>query len=65
MELDEMTRGYLDGIDDFRAELPKTHNYSPAYVHGWLNGRDDRWGKPRDRAGVLRAKADMILGENL
>lgn len=58
----EMVRGYLEGRDDFRKELPIDHNYSPSYVHGWLNGRDDRFGKPRDRAAALRARAEMILG---
>ena len=52
----------MDGRDDFRVALPKEHNYSPAYVHGWLNGRDDRIGKPRDNAAVLRARAEMIIG---
>lgn len=56
-----MIQGYCDGRDDTRMELPKQHNYSPAYVHGWLNGRDDRIGKPRAFASVLRARADMIL----
>lgn len=59
--MNEMTQGYLDGRDDHRADLPKNTNYSPAYVHGWLNGRDDRIGKPRDTAAVLRARAEMIL----
>lgn len=57
----EMVMGYIDGRDDFRKELPINHNYSPAYVHGWLNGRDDRFGKPRDRAAILRARAHIIL----
>ena len=61
--MDEMIEGYLDGLHDHRNELPKMNNHSPAYKHGWLNGRDDRLEKPRDRADVLRAKANMILGE--
>lgn len=59
--MDEMTEGYLDGFSDTRMDLPKQNNYSPAYVHGWLNGRDDRINKPRSTADVLRRRADMIL----
>lgn len=59
--MEEMIQGYLDGKDDIRMELPNKNNFSPAYVHGWLNGRDDRIHKPRDSASVLRARADMIL----
>ena len=59
--MEEMVQGYLDGFKDDRAELPKQTNRLPAYTHGWLNGRDDRIGKPRERAEVLRRKADMIL----
>lgn len=58
----EMVQGYWDGKDDTRIDLPKHNNYSPAYGHGWLNGRDDRLGKPRERASILRARAEMILG---
>lgn len=63
--MEEMVRGYMDGRDDERLDLPKQHNYSPAYVHGWLNGRDDRIGKPREFASVLKARADMILSANV
>lgn len=63
--MEEMVRGYTDGRDDERLDLPKQHNYSPAYVHGWLNGHDDRIGKPREFASVLRARADMILSANV
>lgn len=59
----DMIQGYMDGMDDFRADLPKENNYSPSYVHGWLNGRDDRLGKPRDTAAVLLARAEMIIVE--
>ena len=61
MANDEMVNGYIDGHSDHRDSLPKNHNYSPAYEHGWLNGRDDRKSKPRAAASVLRARADMIL----
>jgi hypothetical protein len=59
----DMIKGYLAGKDDWRNNLPEGHNYSPAYEHGWLNGRDDRIHKPRERASVLRARAEMILGK--
>ena len=58
--MDEMIQGYRDGRADHRLELPKTHNYSPAYEHGWLNGRDDRINQPRDKAKHLRARAELI-----
>lgn len=57
----EMVDGYLDGFKDFRKSLPEGHNYGPAYMHGWLNGLDDRTGKPREHADVLRTRAMMIL----
>lgn len=63
--LNEMIEGYHDGRESDRTELHKGHNYSVAYVHGWLNGRDDRLGKPRERAAVLKARASMILGEEV
>lgn len=59
----EMVQGYRDGLRDDRQELPKNHNFSPAYEHGWLNGRDDRIHKPRATADVLRRRAAIILGE--
>lgn len=60
----EMNRGYLAGRESGAATLPDCHAAaSPAFKHGWLNGRDDRLGQPRERASVLRARADMILGE--
>lgn len=62
--LNEMIEGYHDGRESSRNELHEGHNYNIAYVHGWLNGRDDRLEKPRERASVLRARADMILGES-
>ncbi len=58
---DEMVDGYRAGLHDNRMELPENHNFSPAYKHGWLNGRDDRINQPRAFASVLRARAEMIL----
>jgi len=58
---DEMLEGYLDGFNDVRLNLPDGSNRSPAYKHGWQNGRDDRLNSPRERASVLRSMAQMIL----
>ncbi len=61
---EDMLDGYRDGFDDDRAELPESlSNRGAAYKHGWLNGRDDRVGKPRDVASVLRRRAYMALQE--
>jgi len=56
----DITIGYCDGFSDERMELPNNSNYSPAYIHGWLNGRDDRIKKPRASAKVLLKQADLI-----
>lgn len=58
----EMVDGYIAGHGDDRLELPDGHNFSVAYAFGWLNGRDDRVGTPRERNEILRARAAMILG---
>lgn len=51
----DLREGYNDG---FQADaLPPGPNRSRSYVHGWLNGRDDRIGKPRATASVLRDQA--------
>lgn len=61
----DMMRGYLDGLDSSSQKLPDCHkNKSAAYRHGWLNGRDDRIHKPREKASVLRARAGMIIGDS-
>lgn len=59
----EMVHGYLDGVDDDRVEYQEQSNRSEAYKHGWLNGRDDRIGFPRDTAENLRKRAREILNE--
>lgn len=46
--------GYFDGREDARAEYPEASNRSAFYRHGWLNGRDDRVGKPRATAQQIR-----------
>lgn len=59
----EMVEGYLAGLESGAPHLPECHlSRSPAFRHGWLNGRDDRVGKPRESAHVLRARATMIEG---
>lgn len=61
----EMMAGYMDGLDSGSSDLPDCHkNKSAAYRHGWLNGRDDRIHKPREKASVLRARAGMIIGDS-
>lgn len=58
--LGDMVQGYLDGRSDSRLQFPDTlSNRGHAYRHGWLNGRDDRTGKPRDTAANLRAQASI------
>lgn len=62
--IDEMVRGYMAGLDSGAIELPACHLSEPiAFRHGWLNGRDDRIGQPRELADTLRRRANMILGE--
>lgn len=61
----EMMAGYMDRLDSGSKELPDCHKHkSAAYRHGWLNGRDDRIHKPREKASVLRARAGMIIGDS-
>ncbi len=63
MKIDEMVAGYIRGFDRPADDMPDCYSTkSTAWKHGWLNGRDDAHGKPRERAGVLRARADMIIG---
>lgn len=63
-KLDEMVKGYLDGLDWTSGYDPSSLlHMPPAYRHGFANGRDDRAGRPRDRADVLMRRARMILGD--
>lgn len=58
----DMVDGYLAGFCSGSQRLPACHEArSAAFKHGWLNGRDDRISKPRERYSVLRNRADMIL----
>lgn len=54
-----MVQGYMHGKDGL---APKQSG--ACYMHGYNNGRDDRHGTPRDRADVLRRRADMILSSS-
>lgn len=56
---DPMVRGYCDG-----AQGCAPRGESAAYRHGYANGCDDRQGRPRERADVLRRRAEMILSVN-
>lgn len=49
---DDMADGYKDGFQP--DAVPPGPNRSRSYVHGWLNGRDDRIGKPRATAEKIR-----------
>ena len=59
---EEMIDGYRDGFD---MDCPEpSGNRSASYRHGFLNGRDDRRGKPRasyaelNRQGLAAVIAD-------
>lgn len=59
---DDMFEGYRDGFNDRREQLPASlANRSHSYRHGWLNGRDDRLGKPRASAAALRQDAQEAI----
>lgn len=62
---DEMVRGYLDGFEDDRDDLPEGTNYTQQYRHGWFNGRDDRKNKPRSYYVLLRIEAERLISEDL
>ena len=62
---DEMVRGYLDGFDDERDELPESSNYSQQYRHGWNNGRDDRKHNPRSSYNALVSEAKRLIEGDL
>lgn len=56
MVIDEMTQGYLDGLDASNPE--PSANRSHSYRHGFANGRDDLHRRPRASADELRQQAD-------
>lgn len=64
-KLDEMVQGYMDGLDwTASTSCPIWIDKKPvAYWHGFMNGMDDRKGSARERADVLRRRANMILGD--
>lgn len=58
---DEVFEGYRDGFRDDREKMPESlGNRSESYRFGWLNGRDDRLGKPRAAARILRGEIEAI-----
>ena len=64
-KLDKMVAGYRAGLTSDQME-PSDYAkrvHGAAWIHGWFSGRDDRIGQPRDKASVLRRRADMILGD--
>jgi len=64
MAEEEVFEGYRDGRADERDSLPASMaNRSDAYVFGWLNGRDDRLGRPRAEARALRKQYASLTPE--
>ena len=56
---DEALAGYRDGLNDSRDTLPDSlSNRSEVYRVAWMNGRDDRLGKPRAAASTIRAQME-------
>lgn len=63
-KLDEMVEGYSLGLEWNLGYDPHwLDGKSPAFKHGFQNGRDDCAGLPRERADVLLHRARMIIGE--
>lgn len=59
---DEIIEGYFDGLGDDRIELPTSlENRTASYRHGWLNGRDDRIGRSRGKAKVIRNELNVAV----
>ena len=58
----EMMDGYSDGLNLDNPE--PSENRSASYRHGFANGRDDRRGKPRAPAYVLRYLDDEAMIED-
>lgn len=59
----DIVDGYFDGREDARDEYPESSNRSAFYRHGWLNGRDDRVGKPRACAAQILADLAALSPE--
>jgi hypothetical protein len=55
----EMLDGYFDGLDLNSPE--PSGNRSASYRHGFLNGRDDRKGRPRDSYANLLLQAEIAM----
>ena len=59
----ELLHGYMDGFD--KDAIEPNDNRTEAYRFGWLNGRDDRIGEPRDTAKNLREELQSIFDSKL
>lgn len=57
--MDETVEGYLDGRCMDNPE--PSENRSHSYRHGFANGRDDKRGKPRAPAHILRSNHAVAL----
>jgi len=55
MSIDEMTQGYVDGLNPDTPEPSANRTHS--YRHGFANGRDDLRRNPRASAQELRERA--------
>ena len=53
----ELLEGYRDALN---GQPAPGGNRSAFYRHGWLNGRDDRSGKPRASAASIRRELEAI-----
>tara|TARA_R110000737_G_scaffold239142_2_gene251172 strand:- start:1875 stop:2264 length:390 start_codon:yes stop_codon:yes gene_type:complete len=64
--LDDMIEGYRDGFTDdpIDSAQDRMSNRSACYSHGWLNGRNDRIGRPRASAATLRSQAEEARRED-
>lgn len=58
----DMVEGYRDGLDP--DSLEPGENQSASYKHGFQNGRDDLYGKPRASASVLLDQAQKAMDED-
>ncbi len=58
---DECVAGYLDGLD-LTSPDPGS-NRSGFYRHGWLNGRDDHRGQPRQSYEASMRDLERLVAE--
>lgn len=55
--LDEMVRGYQDGLRGISCHIVP----SASYMHGYQNGRDDRLNTPRATVVDLKVAAERAI----